>query len=530
MNVAETCFHHFEENISSDVLPERFTYPFCYKPHPLVEEAARIVVRDLSSFPAWKEEVGRGKMFGVLVVADGKGRIGFIAAYSGNIAHNTDYSYFVPPVYDVLSPDGFFRKEELEISRINEKISELELSESFRLARERLESVRKEAACEISSYAEMMKEAKKRRDAARGFGIDDAARERLLSESQYQKAELKRMKRRWDAIVGDAEADAAVFTRQIDALRRERKERSVALQRRVFEKFDFLNARGEMRNVCDIFEEAHHELPPAVHGYRPLAMGEFWLGESPEGEIRKHGQFYPSCKSKCEPILKFMLQGLDVEASPLEAAHCGEQDLSTVYEDDAIWVVDKPAGMLSVPGKTRQESVSDIACRKFSSEARPLVVHRLDMHTSGLLVVAKTIDAYRVLQKAFAERKVEKRYVAVLDGEVEKDEGEIRLPLRLDLDRRPMQVVDYAHGKEAVTRYRVLARSSGATRVEFVPLTGRTHQLRVHAAHQSGLNAPIKGDMLYGNFSDRLYLHASFLKFNHPVDNKEIILESIPNF
>ena len=391
MNVAETCFHHFEENISSDVLPERFTYPFCYKPHPLVEEAARIVVRDLSSFPAWKEEVGRGKMFGVLVVADGKGRIGFIAAYSGNIAHNTDYSYFVPPVYDVLSPDGFFRKEELEISRINEKISELELSESFRLARERLESVRKEAACEISSYAEMMKEAKKRRDAARGSGIDDAARERLLSESQYQKAELKRMKRRWDAIVGDAEADAAVFTRQIEALRRERKERSVALQRRVFEKFDFLNARGEVRNVCDIFEEARHELPPAgagecaaprllqfayVHGYRPLAMGEFWLGESPEGEIRKHGQFYPSCKSKCEPILKFMLQGLDVEASPLEVAHCGEQDLSTVYEDDAIWVVDKPAGMLSVPGKTRQDSVSDIACRKFSPEARPLVVHR----------------------------------------------------------------------------------------------------------------------------------------------------------
>lgn len=545
MNVAETCFHHFEENISSDVLPERFTYPFCYKPHPLVEEAARIVVRDLSSFPAWKEEVGRGKMFGVLVVADGKGGIGFIAAYSGNIAHNTDYSYFVPPVYDVLSPDGFFRKEELEISRINEKISELELSESFRLARERLESVRKEAACEISSYAEMMKEAKKRRDAARESGIDDAARERLLSESQYQKAELKRMKRRWDAIVGDAEADVAVFTRQIDALRRERKERSVALQRRVFEKFDFLNARGEVRNVCDIFEEARHELPPAgagecaaprllqfayVHGYRPLAMGEFWLGESPEGEIRKHGQFYPSCKSKCEPILKFMLQGLEVEASPLEAAHCGEQDLSTVYEDDAIWVVDKPAGMLSVPGKTRQDSVSDIACRKFSPEARPLVVHRLDMHTSGLLVVAKTIDVYRALQKAFAERKVEKRYVAVLDGEVEKDEGEIRLPLRLDLDRRPMQVVDYVHGKEAVTRYRVLARSSGATRVEFAPLTGRTHQLRVHAAHQSGLNAPIKGDMLYGNFSDRLYLHASFLKFNHPVDNKEIILESIPNF
>lgn len=539
-------FHQFNSDISGIPLPERFTYPFCYKPHPLTVAASRQVEEYLSAQTAWHEEIGCGKMFGVLVVADADGRTGFLAAYSGNIAGGNKHPYFVPPVYDMLQPDGFFKRGEAEISAINQKIEEMFASGPYREATERAEAVKRAAASRIESYLSEMRESKRRRDALRESG--KGREEELIAESRFQKAELRRLKQRMNAEIADAQAVADALSGEVQALRQERKRRSAELQRRLFDSFRMLNAHGGSCGLCEIFEKERRELPPAgagecaapkllqyayLHGMRPLAMGEFWWGESPAGEIRRHGQFYPSCKGKCEPILHFMLQGLDVEPEPFaDAQENPEHPLKTVYEDSSLWVVDKPAGMLSVPGKSGAVSVCGIARRRFPEAGDiPTVVHRLDMHTSGLLVVAKTAEAYRHLQRQFAERTVEKRYDAVLDGIVVADEGEIRLPLRPDFEHRPQQMADFSSGKEAVTRYRVLRRDAcGTTRVAFFPITGRTHQLRVHAAHPAGLGAPIKGDLLYGISSGRLCLHASSISFVHPDSGERMTFTSDPDF
>ena len=304
-----------------------------------------------------------------------------------------------------------------------------------------------------------------------------------------------------------------------------------------------LDAKGDRRTLTQIFADARGELPPAgagecaapkllqyayVNGYRPLAMGEFWVGKSPVGELRRDGCFYGACKGKCEPILNYMLQGLRVEPNPLESAH--KEELRTVYEDGSLWVVDKPSGMLSAPGKVGGVSVAEIARQRFPEASGLMVVHRLDMHTSGLLVVAKTRDAFVALRRQFEAKEVKKTYTALLDGNVASDEGSISLPLSADWHNRPRQKVDYADGKEAVTLYRVLGRGGGMTRIEFNPVTGRTHQLRVHAASADGLDAPIHGDALYGTPDSRLCLHANCIIFRHPDTGELMTLESTPEF
>ena len=538
-------FHSFSGDIPAFPLPDKFTYPFCYTPHPLTEAAARQVEEYVGGRKDWQEELSQGKMFGVLVVADSKGRTGFLAAYSGNIAHENKHAYFVPPVYDLLNPDGFFRKEESEISAINRRMASLEGSAALREARARLKEAERREDAVIAAFVAEMKAAKRRRDLLRASAADGETIRRLTAESQFQKAELKRLNRHRIDVLEKAGEEVNAVVSEIERLAIERKQRSAALQRRLFDMFRIRNAAGEERGLCEIFQDERGELPPAgagecaapkllqyayLHGLRPLAMGEFWWGKSPVGKVRRHGSFYPSCKSKCEPILHFMLKGLEVEANPLECPTAGAEAVATVYEDDELWVIDKPAGMLSAPGKGGGISVAEIARQRFPHAEEPMLVHRLDMHTSGLLVVAKTAFAYRSLQRQFAGRKVEKRYIAVLEGSVAADEGEIALPLRPDFDRRPQQMVDFEYGKEAVTRFRVLRRSGGLTRVAFFPHTGRTHQLRVHAAHPSGLGIPIKGDMLYGTASDRLYLHAEYLAFVHPATLEKVEFMSKPPF
>ena len=442
--------------------PQQFTYPFCYQPHPLCVLAAEQVQGEIA-----RMEIHESKMFGVLVVRDAWENLGFLAAYSGLLEGRNDWSYFVPPVFDAQQPDGHFKMTEHQISAINQQIKSLPAGDS-----------------------------------------------------------------------------------RVDVLRQQRKQMSEELQLWLFRQYRMENALGETKDLVDIWRDYHsspriqqkYPLPPGgsgdccapkllqyayQHHLQPLCMAEFWwetprpvVQSSPMGEIRHHLHYYPACQGKCKPILAHMLKGLDVEPNPMESAMRGL--LETVYEDDSLVVVNKPTGMLSIPGKGEQPSVYSILRERYPDAEEPMIVHRLDMATSGLLVVAKTKNAHQNLQRQFYEHTVVKRYIAIVEGVPANQKGTIVLPMRPDPLNRPYQVVDMEHGKQAITDFEVLSVSDGRSRVALYPHTGRTHQLRVHCAHPDGLHAPIVGDHLYGTPADRLYLHAEYLEFTHPVSGQRL--------
>ena len=499
--------HYFADSISLLSLPEKFTYPFHYTPHPLCVAAAGEVGRYLSTKGEWQGELRKGKMFGVLIVRTGEGEVGYLAAFSGILAGKNRHTYFVPPVYDVQEPDGFFRIEEEQISGINRRIEELQADVRYKDCKQRLADETILAGQVLDDIRGRMKAAKVERDRLRST-VTRVDSEQLIRESQFQKAELKRQKQYWKDHLASLQAEVEVFETEIERLKAERKTRSAALQQWLFKQFRMLNARGEERDLCNLFKDTVQKTPPAGagecaapkllqyayrNGWQPLAMAEFWWGDSPKNEIRRHGYYYPACKGKCGPILKHMLQGLHVEENPLETDMHRDTELEIMYEDEWLSVVNKPAGMLSVPGKSDIDSVYGRVRRMYPEATGPMIVHRLDMATSGLILIAKTKEVHQNLQAQFKNRTVCKRYVAWLDGIVEKKEGHIELPLRPDPEDRPRQVVDAVHGKPAVTDYTVLHYDSGRTFISFIPKTGRTHQLRVHSAHPLGLNAPIEG-------------------------------------
>lgn len=528
-------FHRFDSKDLRNVdLPKQFTFPFHYTPHPLCIKAAEYVQNHLLSHDEWQEELKRGKMMGVLVV-EKENEMGFLAAFSGNLAHCNNHPYFVPAVYDLLSEKGFFRPEEDEISTINKKINKETHSPERKNAIEDVENIKTQANTEISAYKQFMKASKAQRDEQRKQGIDNNL---LIAESQFQKAELKRIQVRWQQEIDTAKSRLDAIDNRIAQWKTERSKRSAALQERIFSHFIMLNASGESRDLCEIFVDTPQHTPPAGAGecaapkllqyaytnsYHPLAMAEFWVGNSPKEEIRRHGCFYPSCKAKCEPILGWMLQGLDVEPNPLEK-QIDEAPLNVIFEDEWLIVVNKPAGMLSIPGKLSSDSLQERVQRLRPGEEPPMIVHRLDMATSGLLIFAKTKEVHKRMQALFKTHDIKKQYTAILDGKIQINSGEIRLPLILNPKERPLQMVSFAHGKSAITRFEVVSCSEGKTRVHFYPITGRTHQLRIHAAHPEGLNTPILGDTLYGTPADRLYLHAETLDFTHPITGKHIHL------
>ena len=536
--------HYFADSISLLSLPEKFTYPFHYTPHPLCVAAAGEVGRYLSTKGEWQEELRKGKMFGVLIVRTGEGEVGYLAAFSGILAGKNRHTYFVPPVYDVQEPDGFFRIEEEQISGINRRIEELQADVRYKDCKQRLADETILAGQVLDDIRGRMKAAKVERDRLRST-VTRVDSEQLIRESQFQKAELKRQKQYWKDHLASLQTEVEVFETEIERLKAERKTRSAALQQWLFKQFRMLNARGEERDLCNLFKDTVQKTPPAGagecaapkllqyayrNGWQPLAMAEFWWGDSPKNEIRRHGYYYPACKGKCGPILKHMLQGLHVEKNPLETDMHRGTELEIMYEDEWLSVVNKPAGMLSVPGKSDIDSVYGRVRRMYPEATGPMIVHRLDMATSGLILIAKTKEVHQNLQAQFTNRTVCKRYVAWLDGIVEKKEGHIELPLRPDPEDRPRQVFDAVHGKPAVTDYTVLHYDSGRTFISFIPKTGRTHQLRVHSAHPLGLNAPIVGDELYGRKADRLYLHAEYLGFIHPVSGVYMEIEKESGF
>ena len=342
----------------------------------------------------------------------------------------------------------------------------------------------------------------------------------------------------------DAVTDGASAVSARAAIAAARAARSTELLPQVQAAYRFASAAGTARTLHELFAPA---LPPAgagdcaapkllAHAYRlglrPIALAEVWWGAPPRSGDRRSGSFYPSCRGKCGPILAHMLDGLPRDRAPVygDGAFAADEP-QIVFEDAWIAIVEKPCGMLSVPGRTARlhDSVLTRLQSRFPDSAGPLLVHRLDLDTSGLLLVAKDSATFAALQRLFANRGVEKRYIAWLDGAVSGETGSITLPLRVDVDDRPRQIHDPVHGKPALTTWRVLSRENGRTRVEFMPRTGRTHQLRVHAAHPLGLDAPIVGDRLYARAApdagERLMLHAESLSFLHPVTGGAIQVE-----
>ena len=529
--------------------PTTMVSPFSYEPHPLCREAATLVRQYVESQPELLADAEKGKMLGVLVVEtceagreDGT-KLGFLAAYSGLLAGRNDWPWFVPPIYDAQQPDGHFKQEERAISELNHAIAIAEDAEDLKTARQHLEAARQQAERDVEQMRKKTIAAKALRDMQRlQRNISPEERAALIRESQFMKAELHRMKKRSADHVSQCEAEVRRLEQHLQDMKEERRRRSDELQRWLFAQYHIMNAHGEKQNLLEIFDS----LPPAgsgdccapkllqyayEHGLKPLCLAEFWWGESPRGEVRHHLQFYPPCRSKCYPILNWMMAGeVSCPQSFSDKSGVG-QDLAdalvVLYEDDWLVVVCKPAGMLSVPGKIDRPLVEEMLGDNV------FIVHRLDMETSGLMVIARTKEAHATLQRQFLERTVSKQYVAVVEGAVTGC-GTIRLPLRPDLDDRPRQLVDPVNGRDAVSRYEVLSQIDTPdgirTRLLLTPETGRTHQLRVHCAHRDGLNAPIVGDELYGHKAQRLLLHAAHLAFTHPITGERLSFDSEPPF
>ena len=540
-------FHRFNRAVASDELPPHFTYPFCYTPHPLCMEAAEQLKQHLSSQDNLLAELNEGKMLGVLVVEDPHGEIGFLAAFSGNLAHSNNLPYFVPAVYDLLDPDGEFCQGERAISAINHRIAAMQRDEHFAAVKQQYDAHRQNIEIELEAFRAEVKGEKAQRDALRASGeLSPQQEAEMIARSQYLKAELKRRKKAAaDTIAQLPEAgELASFTQEIDNLKHQRHSMSSHLQQRLFRLFVMKNALGESNDLAQIFKPTTTGIPPAGagecaapkllqyafnHNLTPRAMAEFWWGKSPAAEVRHHGNFYPACRSKCLPILTYMMQGMDVDPNPHDSDN--QQKISIIYDDKWFSIVDKPSGLITVPGNISSDSMLERYQLLYPDAVGPMIVHRLDMHTSGLVIVAKDKDTHKALQSLIASRQVEKHYEALLDGEVTTDSGIIDLPICPNPNDRPRQMVDYDNGKSAITEYRVVSRDNGITRIDFRPITGRTHQLRMHAAHSQGLNAPIVGDALYGkqtahHSAQRLCLHAKSLKFKHPITSEIICVNS----
>lgn len=543
--MSDSKIHRFHCDVSGIEPPAQFTYPMHYVPHELCKIAAHEVMDFALSQDEWRNELLAGKMLGVLVVKDLDDSLGYLAAYSGNLDHNGNHPYFVPHIYNLLDPHGLFRTGEAEITEINHSIEALENSPERKETEELLSTILAKHEDEEIKMRQAMESAKAKRDKLRSEGNISAEQEAaLIKESQFMKAEMRRLKKRHNAEIEIITQKLNDFQTIINDLKAKRRTMSEQLQNVLFKNYVVNNARGENKDIATIFHQRFNRLPPGgtgdccapkllqyafLHGLKPVCMAEFWVGQSPQGEVRHHGHYYPACRSKCLPLMEFMLQGLDVESNQLATAPSSE--VQVIYEDQWLIVVDKPAGMLTVPGKDADaKSLLEIVDEMLPEGENALEVHRLDQATSGLVVIAKTKDTQSALRQQFEQRKVHKTYLALLDGCPAEQEGVIDLPLRPNPDDRPRQIVDHKNGKQAITHYRVLEHRGNRTLVEFTPLTGRTHQLRVHASHPQGLNCPIVGDMLYGTASDRLHLHAQSLRFTHPNTGKDISLVSSKHF
>ena len=545
-------FQHFKEDISGIQVPDKFTFPFYYEPHPLAKVATKEIQEYLEKQTDFEHEFGIksvkqknaiGKMFGILVVKKIDNSLGYLAAFSGKLADKSLPDKFVPPIFNMRTEGSFYIQGEKKIEKIGAEIQLLKKDENYLSLKKSLKKLSKKIEEDLAAQRKKMKtsklsrrlqkkEAKANLDAA-NFNI---LNKKLIQESYNDQFYYKELQEYYSYKIEESKALLADFENKIMGLMALRKKTSAILQNTLFEKYQFLNQFKEQKGLLAIFNNPSSRPPAGAgdcsapkllqyafqHHLIPIALAEFWWGISPNSEIRKHKNFYPSCLSRCKPILNHMLKGIDMEENLLLKNLTKKEELSVIYEDDDLIIVNKPPEFLSVPGKEIKDSVYTRIKQKYPEATGPLIVHRLDMSTSGIIVLTKTKEANKILQGQFIKRTVKKRYVALLSGKLSKKQGVIKLPLRLDLDDRPRQLVDFMNGKKAETNWVFINQNNNQTRVHFYPITGRTHQLRVHAAHKEGLNTPIKGDDLYGNKQDRLYLHAEFIEFVHPSSKKEI--------
>ncbi|MDT3404325.1 RluA family pseudouridine synthase [Mucilaginibacter terrae] len=548
------------EQIKDIALPERFTYPFYYEPHPLTHIAASELQHYLETQTNLDHNFGLdadmdgaeiGKMFGVLVVQDTAGKVGYLSAFSGKLAGANEHPMFVPPVFDMLVEGSFFLQGQQVINHINARVDEILADEHYRHLQQDLKLFIIQSQQEVNSFKKQLKDNKASRKKLRQEQMavlneaDYAAFEALMiKQSLRDKHQLNVLTQQWDLRLAEVKTAMTAYEDSIELLKNERRERSAALQQQLFDQYVFLNKNGKSKSLHDIFSATVYQKPPSaagecatpkllqyafINGYQPLAMAEFWWGAAPKSDIRQHKQFYPACTGKCKPILGHMLQGMQVDENPLLQNPGESTKLDIIYDDEFFVVVNKPAELRSVPGVNIADSVYT-RLKAILNGTEPLMVHRLDMGTSGLLVVAKTPEAHKNIQRQFLKRTVSKRYTALLSKALTQTEGEIDLPLRPDLYNRPRQLVCLENGKKSVTRWMVIQVTESTTKIHFWPLTGRTHQLRMHAAHEMGLNAPIIGDDLYGTPAKRLYLHAAYLEFVHPHTRQKVSFEVTEDF
>ena len=553
-------FQHFKTDISNINLPEKFTFPFYYEP----DDLAKIAVRELQEYledqkdfqhdfglQDSKNSTAIGKMFGVLVVQNKFDEIGYLTAFSGKLGDNSLPEKFVPPVFNMRTEGSFYVKGETELDKINREISALKKDETFislnKSVKKRFQHIEEDLAFQRKKMKILKSERKNRKKTLVNHlsEIDfQILCNKLAQESFNDQFFYKELKEYYESDLHEKLRKLAHFEEKIAFLKKERIQKSNYLQETLFQNYAFLNSKKEPKSLLDIFSNPPIK-PPAGSGecaapkllqyaflndLRPICMAEFWWGISPNSEIRKHKNFYPACQSRCKPILSHMLKDMKMNENLLIENLSEHQEISIIYEDDELIVVNKPTEFLSVPGKEISDSVYTRMKEKYPEATGPLIVHRLDMSTSGILVLTKTKEANKILQEQFIKRTVKKRYVALLDGKLEEKSGKISLPIRLDLDDRPKQLVDFEFGKKAETFWEIIRIENDKTRVYFYPITGRTHQLRVHAAYKTGLNAPIIGDDLYGKKEKRLYLHAEFIEFLHPKTMEKMSFSVTPEF
>ena len=603
-------------NFSEDVDFERlagtgFTDPFRYVPDSLTLHAGQMIISRLAEWASMPEgtperalerSFAEGKMLGVLVC-----RTGFLAAFSGtvkgpdgNVTASVDG--FVPPIIDLTEKKGHFKRKEAVISLLNKEIEIILSSPEYNGLKKELLDACSARDTEIENLQNRIRFAKMQRDEIRSETADPSKLDELIRESQFQKAELKRCKDKWKAHISGIEGRLSEFEETIHELKTRRAEKSDALQKWIFENAIVHNGSGEASSIWDIFS-AGGLVPPGgtgecaapkllnyafAHGLEPLAMGEFWYGASPDTAVRTHGHFYPSCTSKCGPLLAYMTKGLRSPVEPgmtaiyqvqpgmtaiyptilsvtkesgvTQKSEAPETSLPTtignLYEDDSIIVVEKPSGMPSVPGLdgriSLQEHLEARSSHHHDSSSPPVsihAVHRLDMDTSGVMVFAKTAEAAVNLRRQFEEHTIRKTYMARISAGTDipskTGKGAIDLPLSPDYDERPRQKIDFRQGKPAHTEYEIVRiNEDGTADLLLHPHTGRTHQLRVHCAHHLGLGRPIVGDLLYGGHSvydcnadnrmatstkgvpGRLCLHALSITFRHPETGQELTFTS----
>ncbi|TRX56577.1 RluA family pseudouridine synthase [Thalassomonas sp. M1454] len=567
LSKSDPYFTPLSKNVSSILLPEKFTYPFYYQAHPLAIEASKLLQEQLSQSNFLhdfgldnqgkvsltdKGDDAVGKMFGVLVVKNSHGELGFISAFSGYLGQSNSHSKFVPPIFDLLSKDEFFKNELALINKVYNEYQSLKNSQKLAQLKAVKDKEVNSYAKQLSNLKQQISTAKDERKQQRLHATENLSAQdksallvQLSQQSIIEKLKLRDLKLYWQERIDKASNELLIVEQELANLGKTYRKLNNKLQKQLFAQYQLLNAYGETKDLNEIFKDSPFKVPPQGSGecampkllqyafsnnLTPVVMAEFWWGKSPKTNVRQHKKYYPPCYSKCQAILSHMLEGIDVEDNPLLINPATDLDMPIVYQDLDIVVVNKPSGLLSVPGKSINDSVYTRIKKQFPAATGPLIVHRLDMSTSGIMVLALNSRANKALQQQFVERTTEKYYVAVIEGIVQQNEGEITLPLTLDIDDRPRQKVCFDTGKPAFTTYKVLERFEGKTRLQLSPKTGRTHQLRVHCAHILGLNMPIVGDAHYGNKADRLHLHAQYLKISHPITKKQLSFEVASNF